>query len=313
VIAIGSKRCLILGGNGFLGSNLAEALLREGHEVVLYDRFSQGMKNTSHLHERVTRVRGDLADIPLLSKTMTDVDYLFQYISTTNPATALQDPVADAESNLLGSLRVMDAAVKNHIEKIIFPSSGGTIYGESTGKPIPETTPLEPVNPYAIVKMTLERYLRYYHDAYGMDFLVIRYANPYGPRQRGNNRQGVIPIFLHRILRNERPVVYGDGSAVRDYIYIDDAIAATLAVLHARPEEKVFNIGCGYGTSLNELIAIMAEVTGKEIVVEYTRPEITRVSRIVLDISRIQRVTRWRPETGLRDGIARTWETLKGR
>jgi UDP-glucose 4-epimerase len=303
-------KCLILGGNGFLGSNLADALLKQGHEVVIYDRFSRGMTNTGHLRDRVTIVRGDFSNIPLLSKTMTDVDYLFHYISTTNPATASQDPLADAESNLIGSLNLINCTVKNNIKKIIFPSSGGTIYGETTGKPIPENAPLNPVNPYAIVKMTLERYLHYYHDCYGMDYLILRYSNPYGPRQSGNNRQGVIPIFLHRIMRNEKPVIYGDGNAVRDYIYIDDAVAATLAALKITADEKIFNIGCGHGTSLNELITIMSKITNKKIDVEYRTPDRTQVSRIVLDISRIKNMTLWKPETSLEAGILRTWENL---
>jgi UDP-glucose 4-epimerase len=301
---------IIFGGNGFIGSHLAERLVHEGYEVKIFDSFKSGTSNIESIINDIELIRGDFLNKEDLSRALKNIDYVFHYISTTNPVTAVKNPVLDIESNIIGSIRLFQLAVENNIKKIIFPSSGGTIYGEVQENRIKEINPLNPVNPYAISKLTIEKYLHYYKHSYGLDYIVLRYSNPYGERQNPLGNQGVIPIFLNKIKNNERPVIYGDGSAIRDYIYINDAIDATMAVLNSNTEETIFNVGSGQETSLNQLINIISEVTGRSIEPLYVTNSGIYLSKIVLDISRIRKETGWHPKTDIKEGIQKTWDWI---
>ena len=303
-------RAIIFGGNGFIGSHLAERLVTQGYEVKIFGLFSNGTSNLASIIDDVELIRGDFMNKEDLSTAMKNVDYVFHYISTTTPITAVKNPIFDVESNIIGSIRLFQTASENNIEKIIFPSSGGTIYGEIKKDHIKETNPLNPVNPYAISKLTIEKYLHYYKHSFGVDYVILRYSNPYGERQNPLGNQGVIPIFLNKIKNKERPVIYGNGSAIRDYIYISDAIDATMAVLNSCTEETIFNVGSGQETSLNQLVDIMSEVTGHSINPLYVENSGIYLPRIVLDISRILKETGWCPRTGIKEGIHKTWKWI---
>ncbi len=305
-------RCLVLGGNGFIGSHLAEGLVKAGYDVKIFDNFKRGTKNLDAIIDKIEIIKGDFWNEDDVCDALKDIDFLFHYISTTTPATAIKNPICDIESNIIGSVKLFQNAVLNNVKKIIFPSSGGTIYGDSTGVPMKETDQLNPINPYAISKLTIEKYLHYFNQVHGMDYTILRYSNPYGERQNPSGKQGVIPIFLNKIKHGEQPVIYGDGSMVRDYIYVKDAVDATLAIFKEKTNEKVFNVGSGYGVSLNELIDIMSDVVGQKILPYYTENSGTYIPKIVLDISRIQNTTGWRPTTELSDGVNKTWDWIKG-
>ncbi len=305
------KTCLIFGGSGFIGSHLAEALVIKGYDVKAFDYFKNGMTNLDSIIDKIEIIKGDFFNENDVSNALKDIDYVFHYISTTTPATATKDPIYDIESNIIGSVKMLQCAVKNNVKKIIFPSSGGTIYGEKANVPCRETDSVDPVNPYAISKLTIEKYLHYFNYTYGMDYMIFRYSNPYGERQNPFGKQGVIPIFLNKIKHCEKPVIYGDGSMVRDYIYIKDAVDATIAVLEKKTKEKVFNVGSGKGTSLNELIEIMSGVIGQRIIPKYVENSGNYIPKIVLDISKIQDEIGWEPTTKLSDGINTTWEWIK--
>ena len=304
-------KCLIFGGNGFIGSHLAEGLVKRGYDVTVFDNFKIGRMNLDTVIDKIEIIKGDFFNETDVCNALKDVDYVFHYISTTTPATAIKDPIYDIESNIIGSVKLFQNAVNNNVKKIVFPSSGGTIYGETTRIRIRETDPVNPVNPYAISKLTIEKYLHYFEYMYGMDYTILRYSNPYGKRQNPYGKQGVIPIFLNKIKHGEQPVIYGDGSMIRDYIYIKDAVDATIAVLEEKTNEKIFNVGNGKGASLNELIDIMSGVVGHKVVSEYVKDSGIYIPKIVLDISRIQKETGWKPTTELSDGISKTWEWIK--
>lgn len=302
--------CLIFGGSGFIGSHLAEGLVKKGYEVTVFDNFKYGITNLNAIHDKIEIIKGDIFNENEVCSALKDVDYVFHYISTTTPATAIRDPIYDIESNIIGSVKMFQSAVKNNVKKIIFPSSGGTIYGDKINNRSREVDPVNPVNPYAISKLTIEKYLYYFNYLYGLDYTILRYSNPYGERQNPLGKQGVIPIFLHKIKHGEKPVIYGDGSMVRDYIYIKDAIDATIAILEKKTNEKIFNVGSGKGTSLNELINIMSEVVGQKITPEYKENSIAYIPKIELDISRIQKEVGWRPTTDIKEGIQKTWQWI---
>ncbi len=304
-------KCLIFGGNGFIGSHLAEGLVKRGYDVTVFDNFKIGRMNLDTVIDKIEIIKGDFFNETDVCNALKDVDYVFHYISTTTPATAIKDPIYDIESNIIKSVKLFQNAVNNNVKKIVFPSSGGTIYGETTSVRISETYPVNPVNPYAISKLTIERYLHYFEYMYGMDYTILRYSNPYGERQNPYGKQGVIPIFLNKIKHGEQPVIYGDGSMIRDYIYIKDAVDATIAILEKKTNEKIFNVGSGEGTTLNELIDIMSGVVGQKVVPDYIKDSGTYIPKIVLDISRIQKETGWKPTTELSEGINKTWEWIK--
>lgn len=255
-------------------------------------------------------ITGDFNNERFLADALSDIDYVFHYISSTTPATAIANPVYDIESNVIPTVKLLQIAVKSGVKKIIFPSSGGTVYGDPERSPVNESFPINPQTPYAISKAAIERYLDFFYRNYGLDYLIIRYSNPYGERQNPYGTQGVIPIFLNKTKHGENPVIYGDGSMVRDYIYINDAIEATLLLLDAKTPYKIFNIGSGEGTSINDLIQKIEKITGKTISPEYRRNDDYATSKIILDITRISRTTGWQPKINLNEGIKRTWDWI---
>jgi UDP-glucose 4-epimerase len=293
-----------------MGSHLTESLVDRGYEVTVFDNLANGTVNLECIKGKIKIIKGDFLNETEIDQALHNIDYVFHYLSTTVPATAKVNPIFDIESNIIGSVRLLQKSVNNKIKKIFFSSSGGTIYGEPTHLPIRETDAVNPLDPYAISKLTIEKYLNYFYQSQGLDYTIIRYSNPYGERQNPLGKQGVIPIFLFKIKTGDQPQIYGDGSMLRDYIYIKDAISATIAILERGRQEKIFNVGRGEGQSLNDLIKIMAEVTGKKIVPRYTAGNENYIQKIVLDSSKLQKETGWKAETKLQEGIRRTWTWL---
>lgn len=302
---------MVFGGGGFIGSHLVEGLVQNGFDVVVFDRFPSENHNLKAVEDDIEIIKGDFLNYDEVKGSLDNVDYLFHYISTTNPATAVLDPIFDITSNIAGSVMLFQAAVDSGVQKIIYPSSGGTVYGEAQAVCISEDISLMPKNPYSISKVAIEHYLRYFYQTYGMEYLILRYSNPYGERQNPLAKQGVIPIFLNKIRNNEQPVIFGDGSSVRDYIYIQDAIDATIASLKCTAGDAVFNVGSGQGVSLNQLIEIMSDVCGRVIHPVYVEDSGIYISRFVLDISRISQATGWEPKVTIRDGVEKTWSWLR--
>jgi UDP-glucose 4-epimerase len=304
-------KCLVLGGNGFIGSHLVERLVQKGYSVRVFDNFKLGMTNLKKVAGDIEKMNGDFLNNADITRALTGIDYLFHYISTTVPTTAVKDPIYDIESSLVGSVKLLQLAVKNNVKKVIFPSSGGTVYGEPSSLPVKEINPLDPLDPYGISKLAVEKYLKHFYLSYQLDYLILRYSNPFGERQYPHSQQGIIPIFLNKIKMGERPVIYGDGSMERDYIYISDAIDATVAILESSTKSKVFNIGRGEGTTVNKLVEVMSQSIGENIEPLYEKDSVVRVQKIVLDISRIREETGWKPSTSLEEGIKKTWQWIK--
>jgi UDP-glucose 4-epimerase len=297
-------RCIVIGGGGFIGSHLCEALLSVGHEVTVFDRADS--PNLGALKQKGVRLCvGDFFNPEDVQRSLQDQEVLFHLLSTTVPQTSVEDPARDVETNVVGTLRLLDAVRKTSIKKIFFPSSGGTVYGVPREIPIKEDHPTNPTSSYGIGKLIIEKYLNMYWTLYGLDYCVLRIANAYGERQRPTATQGVIPVFLDRGLRNQEITVWGDGTVMRDYVYASDISQAFIKALTYSGEMKVFNIGSGQGHSVNDVIHVMERVMGWPLKVKYTSGRSFDVPISVLDITRAKNYLNWAPTISLFDGIAR--------
>lgn len=300
-------RCLVLGGHGFIGSHLVDALLAQGHRVRCFDRphvvplgDERQLANPNfELYE------GDLLSEADISSALVDCDVCFHLISTTLPKSSNADPAFDVESNVLGTVRLLSHAVKSGLKKIIFVSSGGTVYGVPVQLPIPETHPTDPVCSYGISKLSIEKYLSLFHGLHGLDFAILRIANPFGERQRTHASQGAIAVFLGKVVRGEQVDIWGDGSVVRDYIHIADVVDALMLSMGATGGERVFNIGAGKGHSLNEVLNAIEKVTGRSAKRRYLPGRPFDVPASVLCTARAKTFLGWFPKVTFEEGLER--------
>lgn len=297
-------KCIIVGGGGFIGSHLCESLLAEGHEVTIFDR--AGAPNLDMLRQKGAILSiGDFFNPEDLQRSLENQDAVFHLLSTTVPQTSNDDPGYDVETNVIGTLRLLDCMRKCRIKKIILASSGGTVYGIPQEIPIKENHATDPTCSYGITKLAIEKYLHLYWILYGLDYCILRLANAYGERQRPAATQGVIPVFLESALRNNEITIWGDGSVMRDYIFVTDIANALVKALTYCGEMKVFNIGSGQGHSLHDVIHVIEQVTGRPLEVKYKDARSFDVPISVLDISRARSFLDWAPTISLFEGIAR--------
>lgn len=297
-------RSLVVGGCGFLGSHVADALLARGDQVRVLD-IRPVPEELRASWRSVEYVHGDMLVAGDLERAVRGCSYIFHYGTTSIPKTSIADPELDNE-NVLAALCLIRAAAAAKVEKIVYPSSGGTVYGKPDRIPIPEDAPLRPRSPYAATKIAIEQHLAVAHRLHGLDYAVLRYGNPYGPRQSPTGNMGIVSVFLGLLRAGRRPTLYGDGRAVKDFFYVGDAASAALAVLPPS-EDKVFNVASGRGTSVRDLIRAMEKVLGHSIETEKGPPLPGDEPECVLDIGRIRRVHGWSPRVDLEDGLRRTW------
>lgn len=298
---------LVVGGNGFIGSHLVDRLLEGGEAVRIYGR---GPGEFRAVPRGAEYVEGDLGNHGLVREAVAGAEVVYHFVSTTLPKTSNDDPIYDVRSNLVDTIQLLEVCVEAGVRKVVFASSGGTVYGVPDSVPIKETHPTEPISSYGIVKLAIEKYLGLFHHLHGLDYAALRISNPYGPYQSPASQQGAIPVFLNRVRTGQPITIWGDGSVVRDYLYVSDLVDVLEASGKTETEEKLFNIGSGHGASLNELIELMAEVVGESPKVEYQPARSLDVPASVLDLGRARRDLGWEPRVGLAEGIAKTWEWI---
>ena len=300
------KHCLVLGGRGFIGSHLVDALLLSGHRVRCFDRPHVVPLGDSHISNPNFELHeGDLVSEADVVAALEGCDLCFHLVSTTLPKSSNVDPLFDIESNVLGTVRLLTHAVKLGVKKIIFVSSGGTVYGIPAQVPIPETHSTEPICSYGITKLTIEKYLGLFRQLHGLDYTVLRIANLFGERQRTHASQGSVAVFLGKVLRGEPVEIWGDGLVVRDYIYISDVVAALLASIDPAGDERVFNIGSGRGCSINDVLHSIEKVTGRSAIRRYMPGRAFDVPVSVLCIERAKRTLGWSPSVDFEIGLRR--------
>jgi UDP-glucose 4-epimerase len=302
-------RCLIVGANGFIGSHLVDELVARGHDVTAFDRFSA--PRPSFTAEGVRLIAGDFMNHADIADALVGQEYVFHFLSTTTPASAEDDPTVDVRTNIASSIDLFALCVDAGVSRVYFASTGGAIYGDQPNTVLDEKALPQPVSPYAIGKLAIEGYLRYFERKYGLASVVFRISNPYGPRQHPHKVQGVIPIFLRSIEKGMPVTVYGDGSMVRDYIYVTDAVRMIADVVDSVPRHGVYNIGSGEGATVGDVLATVRSVTGvsPEVVVAPIPP--TFVASAVLSVARFRAEFGEIEGVHLSEGVEMTWRAIQ--
>lgn len=303
-------KALILGGCGFLGSHVAEGLLESGYTVRIFDKVKVDTKNINHIIDDLQMMEGDFTNETNVARAIKGIDYIFHFIGTTLPKTSTENPVYDLESNVISTIKLLNLAVQEKIKKIILSSSGGTVYGVPQTIPIAEDHPTNPTSAYGISKLMIEKYLALYHLTKGLDYVIFRIANLYGERQNPHSVQGAIAVFLGLAKEGKPITIWGKGDITRDYIYIKDIVPVLVNAIPIKSRQRLFNLGSGKGTTLNDLITIMQEITGRAVKITYTEGRVIDVSMNVLDISRAREEFGFSPNTTLVDGVRKTWQWL---
>ena len=298
--------CLVLGGGGFIGSAIVDRLLAEGHSVRVFERPRVAPYRSFDPSEAIEWVTGDLLSVSDINAALIDVDTVFHLVSTTLPKGSNDDPVYDVQTNLVGTLQILNLMVQRKARRIVFISSGGTVYGSPTYLPMDELHPTNPQVSYGITKLAIEKYILLFERLYGIKSIILRLANPYGERQRVETAQGAVAVFLKRALQQQQLDVWGDGTVIRDYIYIGDVAEAFARAAEYQGEHSVFNIGSGHGTSLNELLAMIERSLGRQIKRRYLEGRPFDVRSNVLDIALAARELKWTPRVSLEQGLSIT-------
>ena len=300
-------RVLVTGGAGFIGSHIADAYLAAGHTVGVVDNLSTG--SAENLDPRIRLWQTDIRDTAIdsiLAEFRPDI--VSHHAAQISVSVSARDPRGDAEINILGALNLLDAAVRHRVQRVIFASTGGAMYGEQEALPTGESVFPEPVSPYGVAKHSVERYLHAFQHMHGLRSVVLRYANVYGPRQNPHGEAGVVAIFCRGLLDGKTLTVYGDGGQTRDYVFVGDVVRANLLATTAPHEGKVpmMNVGTGVETSVNDLVRLLGEAAGSPLRVEHAPPRSGEQRRSALDAGLAARVLGWKPMTDVRAGLVQT-------
>lgn len=301
-------KVLVVGGCGFVGSHVVDRCLAEGLSVRVLDRRPEPFRPPV---EGVEYLLQDLTGSEPYDEALSGVDAVVHLASTSVPSTSNLDPASDISGNLLPAIRLLEAMRKQGTPRLVFFSSGGTVYGVPSKDPVPETHPLNPICSYGIVKAAIEQYLHMEHQLHGLSYVSLRPSNVYGARQGNTGIQGVIGTCLQKVLKNEPLEIWGDGQVVRDFLHVDDAVDLCYRALVSEAT-GTFNAGSGAGTSISEVLEIVGEVTGSKIEPVYRPGRRFDVPRIVLDSRRARAEFGWLPAVVLRQGIAGTWDWVRG-
>ena len=295
---------LVTGGAGFIGSHIVDQFVGEGHRVSVIDDLSTGKRK--QVHRKAVFYKMDLCS-PRVEEVFKKERPLgiVHLAAQMNVRKSTEDPVFDAEVNIVGILRLLELAVRYGARKILFASSGGTVYGEQEAFPASESHPTRPLSPYGISKLTCEYYLEYYRHVAGLKYVALRLANVYGPRQHSDGEAGVVAIFTQQMLTGKQPRINGNGLQTRDYVYIGDVVEAVRAVF-VPSVEGIFNVGTGTETTVNEIFTRLKELTNSQCQEIHGPAKKGEQIRSVLDVSRLEKETDWAPGVSLSDGLDET-------
>jgi UDP-glucose 4-epimerase len=303
---------IVFGGGGFIGSAVVERFLIDGHHVRIFEHADAVPYREFSVDERVEWFVGDFFSTESLTEALLGMEVVVHLISATLPKSSNDDPVFDVQSNLIGSIKLLEATRLAGILRVVFISSGGSIYGTPQSLPIDESHPTEPRVSYGITKLAIEKYLLIYQQLHGIKVTVLRVTNPYGVRQRPGAAQGAVAAFMYKALHGQPIEIWGDGSVVRDYVYISDVAEAFGRAVSYDGKESIFNISTGVGTSLNQLVSSLEKVLQKNLTKLFFPGRPFDVPVSLVDSSLAAKELGWKPQISLDDGLLHTLEWLKG-
>ena len=306
-------KILLLGAAGFIGTNLTIELAKKTEdEITLVDRSKAFFKPIVSMNlKNVHILEADLTVDMDFDSILKDQEVVYHLVSTTVPTTSNQHISQELVSNVIFSANLFEACIRCDVKKVVFVSSGGTVYGKEVDCPLKEKTATNPISSYGVQKIAIEKLLYLYRYMYGLDYRIIRLANPYGPYQRPNGVLGAVTTFTYKALKGDEITVYGDGSVVRDFIYIDDAIRAIMKIVNGENKHRTFNLGCGYGTSIKQVLETIEEALGIKLNVSYLEGRKVDVPVNYLDISRYEKYYGALNPISLEDGIRKTADFMK--
>ena len=303
-------KVLVTGGAGFIGSHVVDTLISHGHEVSVVDDLSTG--RLSNLNPEATFYKMDIR-----SPQLTEVfererpDYVNHHAAQMDVRRSVVDPIFDADVNILGSINVIECAKRFQIKRFVYISTGGAVYGEPEYLPCDEAHPINPICQYGASKHTVEHYLYMYNQLYGLDYVVLRYPNVYGPRQDPHGEAGVVAIFAGQMLRGEQALINGDGEQQRDFVYVGDCARANLLALQTKNAPAIYNLGSGQGTSVNQVFTALKNITGYSLPEVHGPAKLGETSRIYLDATKARHELDWVPTVNLDEGLEQTVEYFR--
>jgi UDP-glucose 4-epimerase len=303
------NNALVIGGSGFIGSHIVDVLCRNKYTVTVFDKEYDRFRERT---EGVRYIRGSFQDQLVLAEALSGIDIVVHALSTSVPSTSNNSPIDDIMGNLVGTVHLLNLMLENKIKRILFISSGGTVYGIPKSLPLDEQHSTNPINSYGIIKLTIEKYLLMYEKLYGLEPIIIRGSNAYGPRQGHIGVQGFIATSLYKMLQNEEITIYGDGELIRDYIFVED-LAELCCTAIVSKEKGIFNGGSGRGYTLNEIIKIITTVSGKKLILAQMPGRLFDVKENVLCIKKAEARLGWTPKTSIESGIKKYFDWLNER
>ncbi|MDA8138121.1 MAG: SDR family oxidoreductase [Desulfobacteraceae bacterium] len=309
-MALEIRNALITGGAGFIGSHLAQALIDQGCAVTVVDNLASGrLSNLDAVKDRVTFVQGDIRDDALLNELSQGCDAIFHQAAVVSVTQTVKEPITSAEVNELGAIKVLDAARRNNVRRVVMASSSA-VYGDPPQLPKVESMLPAPLSPYAVQKLTNEYYARLYHRLYGVETACLRYFNVYGPRQDPSSPySGVISIFMLRALSGHQPMIYGDGGQTRDFVFVKDVVQANLlAAIQEAAAGKVFNVGTSNSIEINRLWQMIANMSGCNLAPQHEAPRPGDIVHSLAGIQRAREVLGFEPKVSFEEGLRQTFE-----
>ncbi|MCI0449303.1 MAG: NAD-dependent epimerase/dehydratase family protein [Chlorobi bacterium] len=304
------KSCIIYGGAGFIGSHIADDLLARNFKVTVFDKLNASRKNVEHILDKIDFIEGDFNNKVDINKSSKKADYVVHLVSSTLPANSNLNPFYDVESNLLSTLNLLESCVKNNIKKVIFISSGGTVYGNPLKLPIKEDHPTNPMSSYGIIKLSIEKYLGLYRNLKRLNYKILRFSNPFGERQNPKLRQGLITHLLYRI-KNKMPIeIWGDGKTIRDYFYIKDGAKSVYKSIIDNSQNYIYNISSSKGLSINQILEKFRRILKLNFKVKYLESRRFDVSVNILDNRLAAKYLGWETETDFSTALKNTWRYI---
>ena len=304
-------KILVTGGAGFIGSQVADAFIADGHDVYIIDNLSTG--NEKNINHKAHFLKYDINSPDILKIFEKEkFDAVNHHAAQIDVRKSVNDPIFDASINILGTINLLQNCIKTGVKKFMFASTGGAIYGEQEYFPADENHPTKPVSPYGITKLTIEKYLFFYKNEYGLNYTILRYANVYGPRQNPLGEAGVVAIFTNKLIKNENPIINGNGNQTRDYVFVEDVVKANIINLNNNSSD-IYNVGTGIETSVNEIFSKLNKISGGIAEEKHGPAAKGEQLRSVITSDKLYKKFDWKPSVKIDDGLKKTFNYFESK